>query len=135
MTITPHTIAGFPPPPEGFAHVTSASGNRIVHISGQIGADESGAIVEGGLAAQTERALLNVALAIEAAGATIADIARLTFYVVDWNPSMLEELGRGGAAARAQRDFPDVAVTLLGVASLFTPDMLIEAEAVAVFDA
>jgi hypothetical protein len=92
MPITQHTIAGFPPPPEGFAHVTSASGSRIVHISGQVGADETGAIVPGGLAAQS------------------------------------------GAAARAHRAFPEVAVTLLGVSSLFTPDMLIEAEAVAVFD-
>jgi enamine deaminase RidA (YjgF/YER057c/UK114 family) len=103
MTITPHNIAGFPPPPEGFSHVTAASGNRIVHISGQVGADETGAIVEGGLAAQTERALLNVALAVESAGATSDDIARMTFYVVDWNPSMFEELGKGGGAARARR--------------------------------
>jgi enamine deaminase RidA (YjgF/YER057c/UK114 family) len=134
MPITQHTIAGFPPPPEGFAHVTSASGSRIVHISGQIGADETGAIVPGGLAAQTERALLNVALAVEAAGASVDDIARMTFYVVNWDPSMFEDLAKGGAAARAHRAFPEVAVTLLGVASLFTPDMLIEAEAVAVFD-
>lgn len=134
MTITPHNIAGFPAPAQG-AHATAARGNCIVHISGQVGTDESGAIVPGGLAAQTERALLNVALALEAAGATIDDVAKLTSYVVDWEPSMFDELARGISAASAQRPYPPVALTLIGVKSLFTPEMLLEIDAVAVVDA
>jgi hypothetical protein len=35
-------------------------------------------------------------------------------------------------AARRDHPFPDAAVTLIGVQSLFTPDMLIEVETVAV---
>jgi enamine deaminase RidA (YjgF/YER057c/UK114 family) len=106
-----------------------------VHISGQVGQDESGEIVAGGLAAQTERALLNVALALEAAGASLDDLAKLTSYVVDWDPSMFDELARGISAAGAQQPSPDMALTLVGVTSLFTPEMLIEIEAVAVADA
>jgi enamine deaminase RidA (YjgF/YER057c/UK114 family) len=133
MSITLHNIPGAEPPPNA-SHATSARGNVIVHISGQVGTDESGALVAGGLAAQTERALLNVARALEAAGASLDDVAKSTFYVVDWDPSMLEELSRGGAAARAQIPFRDVAITLVGVKSLFTPEMLIEIDAVAVID-
>jgi len=133
MTVTLHNIAGREPPPFA-SHATAARGDLIVHISGQVGTDEAGTVVVGGLAAQTERALLNVALALEAAGASLDDVARVTFYVVDWDPSMLDELARGGSAARAQRPYPDVAVTLIGVKSLFTPEMRIEIEAVAVVD-
>jgi len=82
-----------------------------------------------------ERALLNVALALEAAGASLDDLVKMTAYVVDWDPSMYEELVRGGAAARAKRPYPEAALTLIGVASLFTPEMLVEIDAVAFLDA
>lgn len=133
MTVTLHNIAGLDAPALG-CHATAARGNVIVHLSGQVGSDESGAIVAGGLSAQMERALLNMALALEAAGATVDDLAKMTAYVVDWHPSMIEDLMRGGAAARASVPFRDVALTLIGVKSLFTPEMLVEIEAVAVFD-
>jgi enamine deaminase RidA (YjgF/YER057c/UK114 family) len=133
MTVTRHNIAGIEPPPGG-SHATAARGNRIVHISGQVGTDEHGQVVTGGLAAQTERALLNVALALEAAGAKPEDLVKMTTYVVNWDPSMLDELIRGGSAARAALPFPAVALTLIGVASLFTPEMLVEIDAVAVAD-
>ena len=132
MTVTAHNIPGFDPPPMS-SHATAARGNVIVHVSGQVGTDDTGAVAEG-LAAQSERAILNVATALEAAGASVGDVAKSTFYVVDWEPSMMEELARGGAAARAKIPFPDSAITLIGVKSLFTPEMLIEIEAVAVVD-
>lgn len=53
---------------------------------------------------------------------------------VDWDPSMFEDLVRGATASQAQHAFPDAALTLIGVKSLFTPDMLIEIEAIAVVD-
>jgi enamine deaminase RidA (YjgF/YER057c/UK114 family) len=40
----------------------------VIHIAGQVGADQTGAVVAGGLAVQMERAALNVELALEAAG-------------------------------------------------------------------
>jgi enamine deaminase RidA (YjgF/YER057c/UK114 family) len=134
MAVTPHNIPGHPDPPPGFCHATAAEGKKVVHISGQVGTDESGQLAEGGLAGQTERALINVKKALEAAGASVDDMVRVRFYIKDWDPSMFEEFGRGAAAASSQVTFPPVAVTLLGVSSLFTPDMLIEIEAVAVVD-
>ena len=131
MPVTLHNIVGAAPPVR-YSHATSAVGSRIVHIAGQVGTDASGAVVPGGLAAQTEHALLNVARALDAAGAGVDDIAKVTFYIVDWEPSMYEQLARGAEAARAHHAFRDVALTLIGVKSLFTPEMLIEIEAVAV---
>jgi enamine deaminase RidA (YjgF/YER057c/UK114 family) len=120
------------PEPQGFTHVSVARGDRVIHIAGQVGQDENGDVVEGGLAAQAERALLNLGRALEAAGASENDLVKITIYVVGWEPSMLEELVSGLGAAQAQRPGPEVPVTLIGVHSLFQPDMLIEIEGVAI---
>jgi enamine deaminase RidA (YjgF/YER057c/UK114 family) len=120
------------PEPQGFTHVSIARGERIIHVAGQVGQDENGEMVPGGLAAQTERALLNLGRALEAAGAGESDIVKVTVYVVGWEPSMFEELAAGLGAAQAARPGPEVPVTLIGVHSLFQPDMLVEIEGVAV---
>ncbi len=120
------------PEPQGFTHISVASGDRVIHIAGQVGQDENGEVVEGGLAAQAERALLNLGRALEAAGASENDLVKITVYVVGWGPSMFEELVSGLGAAQAQRPGPEVPVTLIGVHSLFQPDMLIEIEGVAI---
>jgi enamine deaminase RidA (YjgF/YER057c/UK114 family) len=89
----------------------------------------------GDLAAQTEQAFLNVATALAGAGATFADVAKLTVYVVDWEPSKMADFGEGAgrAAARLGVD-PTTAATLIGVAALAEPDLLVEIDAVAVCD-
>jgi enamine deaminase RidA (YjgF/YER057c/UK114 family) len=133
MTVTLHNIAGFPRP-QGFSHATVAHGSRFVCISGQAGTDDNGAIVSGGLAAQVERALLHVTAALEAAGATSDNLARLTYYVVGWNSAMLDELARGVRAARIEQPCADVASTLIGVTSLFAADVLVEIDAIAVVE-
>jgi enamine deaminase RidA (YjgF/YER057c/UK114 family) len=120
------------PEPQGFTHVSIAGGDRMIHIAGQVGQDENGDIVEGGLAPQAERALLNLSRALEAAGASESDLVKITIYVVGWEPSMFEQLVAGLGAAQAQRPGPEVPVTLIGVQSLFRPDMLVEIEGVAV---
>jgi enamine deaminase RidA (YjgF/YER057c/UK114 family) len=120
------------PEPQGFTHISIAGGDRIIHIAGQVGQDENGDIVEGGLAAQAERALLNLGRALEAAGASESDLVKITIYVVGWEPSMFEQLVGGLGAAQAQRPGPQVPVTLVGVQSLFQPDMLVEIEGVAI---
>lgn len=72
--------------------------------------------------------------AIEATGATLEDVAHSRIFIKNWDPSMFEALGAGAAAAAADGAvLPPASVTLIGVASLFTPDMLVEIEAVAIF--
>jgi enamine deaminase RidA (YjgF/YER057c/UK114 family) len=112
-----------------YHHVSVASGTRTIHVAGQTGSDEHAQLVPGGLAAQAERALRNVVLALEGAGFGAENLAALTIYVAGWRPELLEELGAGLAAAG---DIPRVPATLIGVDALFEPDHLVEIQAVAV---
>ena len=120
--------------PEGFMHGSVATGKRMVFLAGQVGQDADGNVVaEGDLAGQTKQAMLNVAAALEAGGATLEDVAKLKVYVVDWDESKLEALVGGfGAAAEALGGAAVVPVTLIPVPRLFAREHLIEIEATAV---
>ena len=120
--------------PQGFVHVGVASGSRTVYVAGQVSQDAEGeTVAKGDLAGQTEQALLNVVGALESVGASYDDMAKLTLYVVDWEPSKLEAIGAGsGAAAGKLGAAPAKPSTLIGVAALFSPDYLIEIDATAV---
>jgi 2-iminobutanoate/2-iminopropanoate deaminase len=56
----------------------------LVFCSGQLGLDPaSGEIVEGGVEAQTERALRNLVSVLDAAGASMADVVKTTIFLAD----------------------------------------------------
>lgn len=120
--------------PEGYVHVGVASGGRTVYLAGQVSQDAAGATVAAGdLAGQTEQALVNVAGALESVGASLDDVAKVTFYVVDWEPSKMEAIGAGlGAAAAKLGVNPVKPATLIGVTALFEPGLLVEIDATAV---
>ena len=62
-----------------------ATGN-LVFCSGQVGLDPAtGDLVEGGLEAQAERVLSNLAAVLDAAGCTFADVVKTTCFLVDIN--------------------------------------------------
>ena len=112
--------------PAGYSHAVGIPSGRLVWTAGQIGADADGKVAEG-WAGQTRLALANVGRALLAAGAGWADVVKLTFYVVD--VSELETI-------RAARDeVVDTArpptSSLVQVAGLVRPELLIEVEAVA----
>jgi 2-iminobutanoate/2-iminopropanoate deaminase len=57
---------------------------RLVFCSGQVGLDPAtGELVEGGLEAQTERALRNLAAVLDAAGLGFADVVKTTCFLAD----------------------------------------------------
>lgn len=122
--------------PQGFAHVGVATGSRLVFMAGQVGRAADGSLGGGGdLAGQAEQALVNVATGLDAAGASFADVAHLRFYIVGWEPAMADALFAGiGAAAERLGIDPTRPATLIGVASLFEPELLIEIEATAVVE-
>ena len=115
------------PSPNGYSNVvTIHEGSRLIWTSGQVAAGPDGAVPEG-WEAQTRQVFRNLQSALAEAGADWADVVKLTFYVVD-----TDEL----PVVRAVRDeFVNVAApptsTLIRVAGLFHPDVLIEVEAVA----
>ncbi|MGH7059453.1 MAG: RidA family protein, partial [Stellaceae bacterium] len=115
----------------GFSQVVVASGTRTVYTAGQVSIDEHGALIgPGDLAAQTAQAMRNVGLALTAAGATFADIVKITTYVVSYQPEHRAVVGSARAPFFASRTPP--ASTLVGVAALALPEWLVEIEAVAV---
>ena len=122
------------PVPEVYAQLSVATGSRTVYLSGQVARDADGRPVgPGDLAAQTEQALLNVATGLAGVGGTFDDVAKLTVYVVDWTPDKLAALGEGiGRAAGRLGVDPTKPVTLIGVAGLGEPDLLVEVDAIAV---
>jgi 2-iminobutanoate/2-iminopropanoate deaminase len=55
-----------------------------VWCAGQLGTDPStGRLVDGGVGAETERALRNLDSVLDAAGATLADVVKTTVYLAD----------------------------------------------------
>lgn len=114
------------PAPAGYSHVVTIPTGRLVWTSGQVGIAADGS-VPSGCEAQTRLAFDNVGRALAAAGAGWNDVVKLTFYVVS-----TDEL----ATVRAVRDeyintsAPPTS-SLVQVAGLFRPDLVIEVEAVA----
>jgi enamine deaminase RidA (YjgF/YER057c/UK114 family) len=125
------------PRPEGllphpaYSHVVIASGARTIYTAGQLSVDERGTLVGGGdLAAQTMQAMRNVGVALAAAGASYADIVKITTYVVDYKPEYRAIINQ--ARASFFGDGPMPASTLIGVTALALPEWLVEIEAIAV---
>jgi len=60
------------------------STGSFVFCSGQVGLDAAtGELVEGGVEAEAERALRNLAAVLDAAGASMADVVKTTIYLAD----------------------------------------------------
>ncbi|GEM32387.1 enamine deaminase RidA [Nocardia neocaledoniensis NBRC 108232] len=122
------------PKPEVYRQMAVATGSRMVFLAGQVARDADGNPVGAGdFAAQVEQAYLNVGTALAAVGGSFDDVAKLTIYVVDWSADKFPLLGEGVARAAAKLGVDPVKpITLLGVAALGEPDLLVEVEATAV---
>jgi enamine deaminase RidA (YjgF/YER057c/UK114 family) len=117
----------------GFSQVVVAAGRRTIYTAGQVSIDERGNLVGADdLAAQTEQVMRNVGLALAAAGASFADVVKITTYVVNYKPEHRAIIGRARMPFFAKR--PPPASTLVGVSALALPEWLVEIEAVAVVD-
>ncbi len=116
--------------------VSVATGSKLVFMAGQVAWDADGVTVgQDDLAAQVEQCYLNVATALAEVGGSFDDVAKLTIYVVDWTIDMMPLVVEGRARAAAKLGVTPLAPgTLVGVAALFSPDILVEVEAIAVID-
>jgi len=105
----------------------------MIYVSGQVSVDAQNEVIgRGDLARQVEVALGNLAKALEAAGATPADVVRLRIYVKDYRS---DQAGLISAALGRMFDAQKMpSSTWLGVASLALEDLLFEVEATAVID-
>jgi len=108
--------------------VTELAGLRLIHISGQVGVHPAKELAgDGSLQAQTQQALANLQVALESAGAVVADVVKLTVYVVNYR---YENAGVIREELRAF--FPTdrlPALSLIGVAALAEERFLVEIDA------
>jgi enamine deaminase RidA (YjgF/YER057c/UK114 family) len=112
-------------------NVSVATGTRIIHVSGQTAVDAEGKVVGTTHEEQTRKALQNLLVALDHAGATPEDVAKFTTYIVNYSWEALEGFLAAAKEVGADR-YPVTANTLVGVASLWLPELLVEIEAVAV---
>ena len=96
----------------------------LVYTAGQVGFDEQGELVAGGIEAQTRQALENVTACLRAGGATLGDVLKVNAYLAD--------LTAFPAFNEVYREFfeePYPARTTVGVA--LPGEILVEIEAIA----
>ena len=105
-------------------------GQRIVYCSGQTSVDDDGnPMYAGDIVEQANQALDNLETVLKQAGLTLANVVRLNYYTTDMvafhsaGPVLGRRLGAAGCKP---------ASTLLAVAGLFHPDVMLEIEATAI---
>ncbi|HUJ85458.1 MAG TPA: RidA family protein [Burkholderiales bacterium] len=97
----------------------------LLFVSGVAPVDAKGKVVGGDAAAQTRQVFLNMKAILDAAGASFADVLKVTVYLTDVedrrkiNPVRQEFFGNARPAS-----------TLIGVKALAIPGMKVEIEAV-----
>lgn len=114
----------------GFNHGHEVSGEaRTLYLAGQVSLDDDGQLVhDGDLVGQANKSIDNIVAVLEAADMALANIVRLTIYTTDVdqllaNYSVFDRINQAGA---------QYVSTLVGVARLAFPQLLIELEATAV---
>jgi enamine deaminase RidA (YjgF/YER057c/UK114 family) len=121
--------------PVPYHHVAVATGTRQVHVSGQVARSSDGTpLAPGDLSGQVAHALRNVRTGLASAGAGFQDVVRLTFYVTGWSPEKISAFMSGvqTVADEVGLPLPMPPASLIGVETLFEPDVLVEVEATAV---
>jgi len=108
-----------------FGYTRAVKAGEWLAISGTTGFDENGRIVgHNQMYVQARQAIANIAMALERADMTLADVVRTRVFVTD--------IGRFGDVARAHLEAfgkNPPASTVVEIRRLVNPDMMIEIEA------
>ena len=99
---------------------------NLVFISGQAGYGDDGRIVAGGFRGQGEQAFSNLDRALKAGGSSLGSVTKVTIFVTD--------MGNFDTVLELRRKFfspPYPADSIVEVKALYTPDAMIEIEAMA----
>jgi enamine deaminase RidA (YjgF/YER057c/UK114 family) len=112
-----------------YAYASIAPRGSLIFTAGACPLDDRGQVVGlGDVRAQASLAIANLATALAASGATLADVLKTTVYVASADQADLVAAWEVVRAAFGDHDAPS---TLLGVAVLGYSGQLVEIEAVA----
>lgn len=121
--LNPNTLHKNP----AFTQVAIVSSNStLIFVGGQNGVNAAGEIVGQDLASQTEQTLKNLAAALDAAGATMNDVIKMTIYVAQG-----QSIQDGFTAFQKMGRSEPPTISVLMVAGFANPQFLVEIEAVA----
>ena len=115
--------------PTGYTPVVEVIGPaKTVYIAGQIAFDKEGKLVGAGdMAAQAEQVFKNLQAALDTAGAKFSDVVKMNTYITDMAkaPAVREVRARYFGQSTP-------ASTLVQVAALARPELMLEIEVIAV---
>lgn len=117
-------------PAKGYANGMIGEG-RMLFVGGQIGWTAEQVFETHEFIGQMVQALHNIREVVEAAGGSVADITRLTWYVTDKSEYVAHQ-AKVGAAYRDVMGYHFPAMTMVVVSALVEDDAKIEIEATAV---
>jgi enamine deaminase RidA (YjgF/YER057c/UK114 family) len=111
---------------EAVGYSRAVAAGDFIFVSGCTSVSAGEIVHEGDLTRQTEQALLNVSAALEQFGASLADVVQTRLYVTD-----ISRWAEVGEAHRLAFEQAPPASTMVQVAALIDPRLLVEVEAVA----
>ncbi|MGA7796140.1 MAG: RidA family protein [Candidatus Acidiferrales bacterium] len=114
--------------PRGYTQVVVAQTGKMVYVSGQVPLNAKGEVVgKGDFRAQVTQVMENLNTALAAAGATMKDVVKANYYVVDLKPEQVAVI-REVRGKYFSAEHPP-AGTLVGVTSLVQEGYMLEIEA------
>jgi enamine deaminase RidA (YjgF/YER057c/UK114 family) len=117
--------------PPGYSQVVDVHAGRIIFIAGQTALDQEGKLVgKSDFAAQAEQVFRNLSVALQSVGCTAANLVKLTVFLQDLDSLPTYREARNCFFGTTTPPAAP-AITLVEVSRLYSPDFLIEIEAIA----
>ena len=116
-----------PDPYEPYLLSQAIKAGPFVFVYGQAGYDDDGKIVQGGFAAQGDQAFKNLNRALTAAGSSLEKVVKVTIFVTD-----MEQFSHVVDLRRKYFSAPYPADSIVEIKALYTPEAMIEIEAIAI---
>lgn len=119
-------VPGLCPPPEPYSYAIRAG--ETLYLAGQVALDERGEVVGATVKDQAKQVWSNIERVLAAAGSSIADVVKVTYYMQDIRE--LPEEMEIREQVFSGRSLP--AVTAMQAAALGLPGLMMEVDVVAV---